>query len=323
MRLGFVVLPRSSVMTFSCAIEAFRLANEMARSCIFECLIVSVAGLTVEMDGGVKLNADVEIDAAPLFDMIFVVSSLNGVEYRNSHFEAWLRARHRAGAILAPLGCATVLAARAGLLDGHHCVTHWTLYDRFRTEFPAVHLIQGLFRIDGSIVTAAGGISAFDLGLALVQQSSTASSVEDQAEIALHQHPRTAIEHQRSAITWRYGVQDERLVRAITLMEKEIECPVSVGDLASAADLSERQFERVFRKSLGIGPIGFYQGVRLRRAQNLLRTTAMPIAEIALRSGFSDASHLSREYRRHFKESPSQTREGSLRFLASVPISTV
>jgi transcriptional regulator GlxA family with amidase domain len=311
MRVGFVLVPRSSLMTFSCAREAFRLENERSHAAPFRYATIGVEEGLVEMDGAEKLLPDVTLDRSPAFDIIFVVSGINAVEYRHSQLERWLRARSRTGAVIAPLGCATVLAARAGLLNGHRCVTHWTLYERFRTEFPKIHLVEGLFSIDGSVKTAAGGLSAFELGLALVQKSSTAEIVTYQAEIAIHPHPRVAAEHQRTAITWRYGVQDARLVRAIELMEAQINRPAHLLDLAAAAAVSVRQLERLCLSSLGRSPRTLYQEIRLRHAQTLLRTTRTPIAEIALVCGFADASHLTRRYRELFGGPPSGERRVS------------
>lgn len=308
MRLGFVLIPRCSLMTFSCAREAFRLANERARTALFEYTTVGIVEGPVVVDGGERLLPDVSLDHAPAFDIIFVVSSINAVEYRNPHFEGWLRARYRRGAVIAPLGCATVLAARAGFMDGHRCVTHWTLYERFRAEFPKVELVEGLFCIDGSVMTAAGGVSAFDLGLALVQRSPAADTVRYQAEIAIHRQPRPAIEHQRAAITWRYGVQDARLVHVIEIMEARLDAQVPIPDLAAVAGVSTRQLERLCRRAVGRGPRALHREIRLRHAQSLLRTTRVPIAAIALACGFADASHLTRCYRELFRTTPSQER---------------
>lgn len=298
-------------MTFSCALEAFRLANERAGSIIFEYATVSPEGRVVTMDGGATLNADLLLADAPMFDITFVLSSLNAVEYRNSRLEGWLRVRARQGGVIAPLGCATVLAAQAGLLDGHRCVTHWTLYDRFAIEFPRVRTIQGLYSIDGRILTAAGGISAFDLGLALVGRNVEAAAIAQEAEIALHRQPRGPAEQQRAAITWRYGIQDERLARVIQFMEEQITGPLALADLAAVSGLSGRQVERMCLKHVGRRPMALYQEIRLRHAQSLLRTTASPVAQVALACGFADASHFTRHYKALFGETPSFTRRAA------------
>ena len=306
--LGFVLIPQCSLMTFSCAREAFRMANERVGVPLFQHFLVGVEKGPIAMDGGERLLPDVDLDTAPHFDIIFLISGIAVTDYRNARLESWLRARSRSGSVLAPIGCSAVLAARAGLLDDHRCVTHWTLYDRFRTEFPKVKLVKGIFCIDGAVMTAAGGVAAFDLGLALVGNSSAADLVAQEAEIAIHDRPRPAVGHQRAAITWRYGVEDARLVRAIALMESRLEDPLPLSRVAEVAGVSVRQLERLCRTALGRGPRALYREIRLRQAQSLLCTTRVPLAEIALACGFADASHLSRRYAELFGVSPSSER---------------
>jgi transcriptional regulator GlxA family with amidase domain len=296
-------------MTFSCALEAFRFANARSGAALFEYATIGLSDEPIEMDGGARLVPDTTIDGAPSFDIVFVVSGLISLEYRNSRLEAWLRARSRTGSAIAPLGTATLLAARAGLLDGHRCVTHWTLYDRLRNDFPRVRLVKRLFCLDGKVITAAGGVAAYDLGLALVKRIYGVEAIGEQAELALHDRPRPAAGHQRADVAWRYEVEDARLVRAIEIMEASIEQPLSVVELVSKVGVSPRQLERLCHDALQRGPRRLSQEIRLRHARNLLRTTRVPIADVALACGFADASHLSRRYRELFGAAPSLDRD--------------
>ena len=51
-----------------------------------------------------------------------------------------------------------------------------------------------------------------------------------------------------------------------------------------------------------------YRQIRLDRARDLLRQSAVPITEIALGCGFSSASHFSRAYREAFGVTPASER---------------
>lgn len=48
----------------------------------------------------------------------------------------------------------------------------------------------------------------------------------------------------------------------------------------------------------------FYLGLRLDRAQKLLRQTSLPVTEIAIATGFVSPSHFSRAYRKCFGRAP-------------------
>jgi len=72
----------------------------------------------------------------------------------------------------------------------------------------------------------------------------------------------------------------------------------NVDDLASRACLSRRQFERTFTVSVGIGPKQFLRVVRFQNAISLRqKNPSATLTEIAYQSGFSDQSHMVREFR--------------------------
>jgi transcriptional regulator GlxA family with amidase domain len=83
----------------------------------------------------------------------------------------WLRLAQQRGARLASICSGAFVLARAGLLDGRNCTTHWTLTARLAAEHPRAKVIEDrLFVEDGSVMTSAGIASGIDLSLALVEQ---------------------------------------------------------------------------------------------------------------------------------------------------------
>jgi AraC family transcriptional regulator len=57
-------------------------------------------------------------------------------------------------------------------------------------------------------------------------------------------------------------------------------------------------FIRVFKQSMGVPPHQYVLRKRVGRAQALLGSPALSIAEVALRAGFADQSHFSTMFRR-------------------------
>ena len=55
--------------------------------------------------------------------------------------------------------------------------------------------------------------------------------------------------------------------------------------------------------------MGYYRALRLARAQNLLRNSALSLTEVALATGFASSSHFSRAYTAEFGEAPSRYRD--------------
>jgi AraC-like DNA-binding protein/PAS domain-containing protein len=83
---------------------------------------------------------------------------------------------------------------------------------------------------------------------------------------------------------------------------------VTLEAMAETAGLSPHHFARAFRQSVGMPPHQYLLQRRLDAAERMLRNTDLPLSEIALRSGFSDQSHLARHFRRLTGLPPSELR---------------
>lgn len=80
--------------------------------------------------------------------------------------------------------------------------------------------------------------------------------------------------------------------------------PPSLGDLSQEVGVSREHLARVFRRETGL-TVGQY--VRLRRileAADHLRSRHADLSEVALRFGYADQSHFTREFRRHLGTTP-------------------
>lgn len=104
------------------------------------------------------------------------------------------------------------------------------------------------------------------------------------------------------------GTSLPKLVDAVTLMEANIEEPLSLDELAGYTSISRRQLERLFDKHLNCTPSRYYLELRLQRARQFLLETEMPIIDIALACGFSSAPHFSKSYRDFFEHAPNAER---------------
>jgi len=80
-------------------------------------------------------------------------------------------------------------------------------------------------------------------------------------------------------------------------------------DLASLSNMSLRAFERQFHAAFHLTPQRFLRKLRLRIASRALMYTAESLSAIALKCGFADQSHFSREFRRQFGRTPREYRE--------------
>src|SRR5206468_893333 len=88
------------------------------------------------------------------------------------------------------------------------------------------------------------------------------------------------------------------LARLNDYVVAHIDQPIKVAALANVAGRSPFHFTRVFASSVGLSPYRYVVRLRLQHAVELVREGKSSLAEIAVRTGFADQSHLSRWVRR-------------------------
>lgn len=88
------------------------------------------------------------------------------------------------------------------------------------------------------------------------------------------------------------------LKRALDIMRDGYWKKLSIANISREAGLSETRLFLMFRQHLGCTPHAYLSDLRLMTAERLLAETALPIVEIALRSGYRDQSALTRQMQR-------------------------
>lgn len=93
-----------------------------------------------------------------------------------------------------------------------------------------------------------------------------------------------------------YGLSSRQVNRVFDLIHDQLHADLSLSTLASEMDLTARQFARAFRKTTGTAPDRWMRHQRIEHAKVMLRTTALPIAQIATACGFVSSDHLARVF---------------------------
>lgn len=96
--------------------------------------------------------------------------------------------------------------------------------------------------------------------------------------------------------------------QVLAYIDRSLDGPILIRDLADIARLSVRHFSEAFRTSVGAQPHAFITARRIARAKDLMRDSDDPLSEIAAACGLSDQSHLSRLFRRATGVSPNAWR---------------
>ena len=96
---------------------------------------------------------------------------------------------------------------------------------------------------------------------------------------------------------------------ALAHMRAHFHHEITNRQLASLSNMSLRAFERQFRAAFYLTPQKFLRKLRFRIASRALIYTEESLSEIALKCGFADQSHFSREFRRQFGLTPRDYRD--------------
>ncbi len=101
---------------------------------------------------------------------------------------------------------------------------------------------------------------------------------------------------------------DALVRRCLILMELNFASEISVDTLARLLSVSRRTLERRFFTSTGESVAAALLGIRMAKAENLIKTTVKPLGEIAKLCGFCDASHLVKTFKRRTGMTPASLR---------------
>lgn len=103
-------------------------------------------------------------------------------------------------------------------------------------------------------------------------------------------------------------ISDRRLARVIEYMSCHLEDRITLDDLAREAGISVHHFGRRFRELTGMGPATYLTELRMERARRLLKTTDLPVADVAVRCGYPRPSAFSTAFLRHVGLTPRRFR---------------
>ncbi|MCO6690183.1 GlxA family transcriptional regulator [Pseudomonas shirazica] len=304
--VGFLVIPNFTTIGFASAVETLRMANLAARRAMFQTLIIAADMEPVSASNGMRILPEYTIKDAPKLDMLFVVGPNPIVSDHNTRaILNWLRKLAHDQVALGGICTGSHLLARANLLTGYRCTIHWEDIEALKERFPGIIISSQLFELDRDRYTSSGGVASMDMFLQLIAREPGGREIaEHAAELLLCDRVRSSQERQRVPLRQRLGTSQPKLSQVVSIMEANLEDPVTLEELAQLNDISVRQLERLFHKHLQSTPSQYYLELRLSRARQLLLHSESQVRDIALACGFVSPAHFSKCYSRFFGVSP-------------------
>ncbi|WP_093791440.1 DNA-3-methyladenine glycosylase 2 family protein [Streptomyces sp. cf124] len=116
-----------------------------------------------------------------------------------------------------------------------------------------------------------------------------------------------------------WNVRADSVGRAMRLIGDGVVDREGVAGLAVRLGYSARQVQRQLTAEVGAGPVALARAQRAHTARVLLRTTALPVTEIAFASGFASVRQFNDTIRAVYAMTPSALRAGAPRRPAGSP----
>ncbi len=306
-RALFVYFPQCEVLDFAGPLQALHEVNAFVKGAYD--IVHCGAGESTATAQGLVLGALAPLPKPQSGDVVFIPGYPTHQSGPPRRLDRWLKEAHDAGArILATCTGAFVLA-RAGLLDGRSCTTHWKRTDELQRHYPRARVLTGqLYVHDGAITTSAGITAGIDMTLDFIERehgAATAAKVAREMVVYIRRDGTQAQESMYIA----YRSHIDPAIHAV--QDWLIAHPAEKGrlaELASIANMSVRNLTRAFQKATGISIGEYRRGLRLEHARMLLADPNRTIEAVAADSGFADARQFRRLWQETYGVSPARYR---------------
>ena len=317
--VAVIVVPNFSIFEFGTACEVFGIDRSARGSGVpaFDFRVCTPVPGNVQMKSGLSLNVSLGLDATNDADLVIMAPYGRDQEMPESVLEA-LCAAHARGAWVMSICSGVFALARAGLLDGRRCTTHWHYSNELAAAYPDVHVDENVLYVqDGTIISSAGTAAGIDACLHLVRVelgAQVAAAIARDMVVPPHRDGGQAQFIDRPMPTCGSAPMEELLRWMVQNLDREH----TVNELAARVHMSARTFARRFRSETGATPAAWLNSQRVLRAQELLESTDLNIDEVAREAGFGHPVLLRHHFAKVLDTSPQSYRRAFRGQLAEV-----
>nr|WP_320193147.1 AraC family transcriptional regulator [uncultured Desulfobacter sp.] len=96
----------------------------------------------------------------------------------------------------------------------------------------------------------------------------------------------------------------DRVVQARDLLVRDLSAPPCMKQLSRTTGLNMNKLQQGFRRLYGLSVFQYLQSFRIKEANRLFHETDMNVSQAAFAVGYTNVSHFSRAYKKHFNILP-------------------
>jgi len=320
-RVWFLVLPGTGVLDVAGPWEVFGHANDVLGRVAYELEAVGPQAPVAPTRHGLLLAGVRPLPGSGRFrppDVAIVAggSPEDPLPSGQAPIVPWLVKHKRHIPTLVSICTGAFVLGAAGVLDGKRATTHWLYLAELQRRFPAARVVdEGIYVKDGAVWTSAGITAGIDLALAFVEEDHghrVAMQVARRLVLFLRRSGHQAqfsgaLQRQQKEPASAAGSSGPRDLA--TFVMEHLDEALAVERLAAGVGMSPRTLSRWCRDHLDESPAQVVRRLRLDEARRLLEETALPLKDIAHRTGLGDASTLWRAFTSRLGVTPAAYRE--------------
>lgn len=313
LRVGIVLWPQFPLLSLAGLCDGLRHAADLgdqSRQVHCAWTLLGASGSRVTSSCGVEVPVQTSFPSVSDFDYIAVIGGLLPALSQGTPEQTRFIEEMSSQAVpLIGICTGSFVLAQLGLMEDHLTCVHPYHVADWKQMFPQLRYTTHCdYVIDRERLTCAGGISIIELTTELVRRhcgSDRAAKVVHQISVSQRDNPS----HIGKRLALGYMASNEDIFsQALLLMEKNIHIPLEVAVIAKLLKCSARQLERIFSHEAQSTPSAHYREMRLKYAHWLLLRGGVSVQDVAIETGFSDASHFGRHFQRMYGVSPGQLR---------------
>ncbi len=312
-KIGVVIYPQAEVLDITGPHEVFSMASVFQQQHqspgIYEVFLISATLKPVRMSSGMHLQPDYRFEDCPLpLDTLIVPGAENIEQALNDPgLLNWIEQQSDQTRRLVSICTGAFFLAKLGLLDGKKVTTHWGYCQLLQKSYPQLEVVPNAIYIrEGNIYTSAGITAGMDLALALVEEDESKETAMSIARKLVLFYKRPGGQNQFSEFI--LSQSSNPFNELIDWIMQNLSEDLSIERLAGRANMSPRNFTRLFKKELEETPAKFIERLRLRHARILLENRTSALKEVAEQCGFKSEEQMRRSFQRELCVTPQEYR---------------
>ena len=305
--LGVLLIPGYNLAEMSHIIEPLKVANHSLGHTLYDWKLFSLEGGSLVSSCGIQVDT-LPLTSGPIIDQLDALVICASHEVYQLPLQSFIKPLKQLGdnnTMLGGVGTGAYYLYRAGLLDD----CRWTIDHRHLGDLrhQGATPNRAIFNVNNNRFTCQGGSTSLDMMLHIIHLhhgKSLAITVAEEMNCGVLRTPK---EHRLDNKISPYGWPNS-LQQVASLMENNIDEPLSLSEISGYAGLGKRQIQRLFKVYIGISPSIYYLEKRLNHAHKLLFESELTVEKIAILSGFSSLPSFYKCYKKRFGLPPLKAR---------------